>query len=86
MDKVRTYLFNEISLIVAVVGVVMGAYLMFSNPISANTVDIELLKKDVSEIQSVKADIKEIKNKQNEMDKKLDRAVYILEEAVKDNP
>lgn len=82
MENVRTFIFNEVSLIVAVVGVVMGAYLFLSNPTSANTLDIQLIKKDLSEIETIKADIKEIKDKQNEMDKKLDRAVFILEGAI----
>jgi len=85
MKNVRTFIFNEVSLIVAVVGVVMGVYLFLSNPTSANTLDIQLLKKDLSEIATMKADIKEIKDKQNEMDKKLDRAIFILETAVDDN-
>lgn len=81
MDKIRDIIFNEISLVVAIVGVIMGAYLMLSNPTTANTLDIQLLKKDVSEISTIKTDIREIKEKQNEMDKKLDQAVYILEQA-----
>lgn len=85
MDKIRDVIFNEVSLVVAVVGVVIGAYLMLSNPTTANTLDIELLKKDISEVNAIKADIKELIEKQNEMDKKLDRAVYILEEVTGNN-
>ena len=82
--NIRKVLFNEVSLVVAVLAVAFGVFNFISSPVGGNTTDILLLKQEVEIIKSnhlvhIQDDINSISDVQednidklNEIDKKLE--------------
>lgn len=90
-DKIRKVLFNEISFLIAVAGVIIGIVLFITNTDADLKSDIGLIKKDISvirdnELAHINEIIKENRSINSQQDKqlqelnrKVDRILYILE-------
>jgi len=90
-EKFRKMLFNEVSLIVAICGVVIGILLFFTKPSTENQQSIALIEQRLDVIENnhlthlqnglseIKDDCNEMDDKINELDKKIERILTILE-------
>jgi hypothetical protein len=90
-DKIRKVLFNEISLFIAITGVVLGAVLHVTGMDASVRQDVALIQKDISvirtnELEHIASDIQFLKGcvENNEqsiglLDKKVDRILFVLE-------
>lgn len=73
-SKIRKVLFNEISLSLSVVGVVLGAVFWISNPQKKLEIEIVKLQSQVESNESVAAELAKIKNNDlHEVQLRMDR-------------